>query len=62
MNVKCNDEGCDLDGELTPEVAEIDMTIKGKLKSDEPCPSCGGIFESEEGEYVFIKGILQPVG
>ncbi|HAS6346030.1 TPA: hypothetical protein I7243_22535 [Vibrio vulnificus] len=62
VHVKCNGEGCDLDGELIPEVGEMDMTIKGKLRSDEPCPSCGGTFESEEGEYVFKKGTLQPVG
>lgn len=58
--MKCNGVDCELDGELVPNVGDIDLTVNGKLTSNYPCPNCGGTFESVDGVYIFKKGILQP--
>ncbi|MFA1563236.1 MULTISPECIES: DUF6602 domain-containing protein [Aliivibrio] len=62
VHVKCNGEGCELNGEFIPNMGTLDAVIKGRLKSDELCSSCGGTFESEEGEFIFKNGALQPAG
>ncbi|WP_287605344.1 DUF6602 domain-containing protein [Thiothrix sp.] len=56
IHVKCNN--CGLEGEMTPDVGDMNITVKGKVRAEESCSSCGGDMESDSATYTFENGKL----
>jgi len=56
IHVTC--ENCALEGEMTPQVGAMNITVKGTVSASEPCPKCGGNMKSKKGQYIFENGVL----
>ena len=57
-SVKVSCEVCCLEGDMVPEVGNIDITVNGVLSASEKCPNCLSTMKSENGTYIFKKGKL----
>lgn len=57
-SVKVVCENCGLEGEMVPEIGEMNITVNGALSTKDKCPNCDGTMKSESGTYVFEKGVL----
>lgn len=56
VQVKCQD--CELEGEMIPEVGQMNLIVNGVLLAKDKCPNCEGTMKSKLGTYKFEKGVL----
>lgn len=54
LRAKC--DTCGVEGDITPDVPLIELTIKGAINI--PCPHCDGKLTTEPAEYKFSAGKL----